>query len=99
MSIRDEVEAAPGRDKFIVLANALDNLAGQVKQGPTPVTVAEEVDVIPIAELAEEFGCSPRVLMQNLRKSLGDSVILRIGNHYYIRKVRWRDYLVKMEAE
>jgi len=100
MSIKDQVEAAQGREKFDVLAAALDELA---KSGGSPAaapaTVAEEVDLLLVSELADQFDCSLRVLMQNLKKVLGPNVILRLGNKYYIRKVRWRDYLVKLEEE
>jgi len=97
-SILEMVDRATGRDKFTVLAIAIDQLAEQIRCVSESKSVDDEIATLDVEALASDYGVSFETMRKQLRNALGPQAVIRIGKRWVIRKRKFANYLSEREA-
>ena len=93
------VEQASGRDKFMVLATAIERLASGQESLKSGRSIDEQIATVDVESLATDYGVSFATMRSNLRAVIGESAVFRLGKRWVIRKERFLDYLQAVESE
>lgn len=92
------VEQALGKDKFAVLACAIDLLAARTDALVKEKPVDEQIACLDVHQLAEENGVGFETLRKNICQVMGAHAVFRLGKRWVIRKETFLLFLQKMET-
>ena len=98
LTTQQQVEQAVGRDKFVVLATAVDQLLQKTSASlEDHHGIDDQIDTLCMDELAAQYEVSVATLRRQITRTLGKGAVLKLGKKLVIRKRRFLEYLQAVE--